>query len=297
MAGRIGRRWLANVLAQRTGPWRALRTIAIAAGVGLVAASTSAAPGDLDPTFGTDGQVIESFGPSEERPSSAVLQPDGKIVVGGTVLAGGQSQFLVARFDATGALDPMFGSGGSVMTMGNGPNDQLAALLLQPDGKIVAVGLSAIVRYTSDGSLDPSFGTAGKVVFSIGPARGSPYGALLQPDGKIVVAGVAYDPAIMFALARFEADGSVDTAFGVNGEVLSDVSPSFDSGLSTALQPDGKVLLAGTCAFQFSSLATTRTELSTPVSAAAGPCSEDSRVIRGRWHSSPTARSGRGRRQ
>ena len=92
---------------------------------------------------------------------------------------------------------------------------------------------------------------AGKVLSTIGPARGSPYGALLQPDGKIVVAGVAYDPATLFALARFEADGSVDTAFGVNGEVLSDVSPSFDSGISTALQPDGKVLLAGTCAFQF----------------------------------------------
>jgi uncharacterized delta-60 repeat protein len=96
----------------------------------------------LDPTFGTDGQVIVSFGPSEERPSSAVLQPDGKIVVGGTLFGGGQSQFLVARFDATGALDPTFGSGGSVTTMGNGPNDQLRALLLQPDGKVVAVRAS-----------------------------------------------------------------------------------------------------------------------------------------------------------
>ena len=63
------------MLAQRKVRWPWLGMIAIAAGLGLVApASTSAAPGDLDPTFGTDGQLIVSFGPSEERPSAAVLQ-------------------------------------------------------------------------------------------------------------------------------------------------------------------------------------------------------------------------------
>jgi uncharacterized delta-60 repeat protein len=122
-----------------------------------------------------------------------VLQPDGKIVVAGSSKSGSQALFAVVRYKKDGSLDPSFGSGGIAKTA-IGSLDGAAAVMLQQDGKIVAVGDGssgfALARYNANGTLDPSFGSGGKVKAGFGRGSGaSPNAAALQRDGRIVVAG------------------------------------------------------------------------------------------------------------
>lgn len=226
--------------------------VAVVAMVAPLSSMTLAEPGDLDPSFGIGGTVVASVGPHDERGQAVVLQPDGKIVVGGMLHDGSQGFALLARFNQDGTFDTTFGNSGSV-TLAHGIQASISALVLQPDGKIVAAGTTftatendiLLVRYHSDGSLDPSFGVGGIVVSGTGPGHGAVYEMLRQPDGKILVAGQASDTTIMFALARFESDGNADSAFGVGGEVFTDVGPFGDAAFAMALQPDGKIVLAG----------------------------------------------------
>ncbi len=136
----------------------------------FLSADSRAAPGDLDPTFGNGGKVITDFG-SGESANAIVLQPDGKLIVaGGTNALTGD--FLIVRYNGNGSLDTSFGNGGRVST-DFGAVDRAAAVVLQPDGKIVAAGNSSssgfsfrdlvLARYNADGSLDSTFGNGGKV--------------------------------------------------------------------------------------------------------------------------------------
>jgi len=138
-----------------------------------------AAPGNLDPTFGMGGKVTTAVG-TEDRGNAMVLQPDGKIVVGGRTRPGAtRYDFALARYNADGSLDTSFGTGGTVLTSLNratAPEDEILALVLQPDGKIIAVGSAraasgafistGIVRYNPNGSLDSSFGNGGIVLIN-----------------------------------------------------------------------------------------------------------------------------------
>ena len=96
-------------------------------------------PGDLDPTFGGDGIVTTPFGNLQDA-KAVVIQPDGKIVVAGGNQGSGFSDFCLARYEPDGALDPSFGVSGKVTTDFDGNSDAAEALLLQPDGKLVAAG-------------------------------------------------------------------------------------------------------------------------------------------------------------
>ena len=203
------------------------------------------ADGSLDLTFGTGGKVITEFGDSDAA-SALVLQPDGKILVAGGTTASGNTTFALARYASDGSLDPTFGAGGLVTTdFGNG--EEAFALALQPDGRIVAAGGSAIgrgalalARYTPDGNLDPTFGSGGTVTTDFGAADAASALAL-QPDGKIVVTvgALASNQDTGSVLARYTSDGSLDVTFGAGGKVDAD----FVSAL--ALQPDGKIVAAG----------------------------------------------------
>src|SRR6266550_2463262 len=191
----------------------------------LVKAQAAAAstPGSLDPTFGNGGKVLTDLGVGAGVPSDAVLQPNGDIVVSGG--------FGVARYLPTGKLDTTFGTGGLAST-GFVGGESGTGVALQPDGKIIWVG--------SQGN--PSFGTGGQasVEFFAPPMQGAQEFAgavLVQPDGKILVAGSARQGQIRFApiqgaLARFNANGTLDTSFGTGGKILS------SSGGITALGLD-----------------------------------------------------------
>jgi uncharacterized delta-60 repeat protein len=206
------------------------------------------ADGTLDPTFGSGG-IVE--GPAGTAIAVA-LQADGKIVAAGTV----SNQISVARYNADGSLDPAFGSGGVVTTAASGFGSEAKALVLQPDGKIVIGGDSSngfqtqftLVRYDANGSLDATFGTGGVVTTQVGAASSSIDGLALQPDGKIVAGGDAVKNSLAVpGLARYNADGSLDSTFGSGGIVTTPVVAGQSvSGGPLALQPDGKIVAVAT---------------------------------------------------
>ena len=215
--------------------------------------------GTLDTTFGGDGRVTTAFEQSgNDGPAQAVaLQPDGKIVAAGYTPS---VEFALARYLPDGSLDATFGDGGKVTTdigalLGIlGANARASAVLLQPDGKIVAVGGNFFVRYLADGSLDASFGEGGVTTIRQRPLEGTfeLFAAALQPDGKIVAVGSVnnlnasptFPFVVSFALARVLPDGGFDTSFGIDGLVKTDVALNADLR-AVALQPDGKIVAAG----------------------------------------------------
>src|SRR5262249_52822847 len=109
--------------------------------------------GGLDPSFGTGGKVLSSFGPSEDDASGAALQADGKIVAVGQDSTGNalplfQSQFAVARYNQNGSLDSSFGSGGSVLTQIRNLSSA-EAVAIQTDEKIVVAGFTLLPNSTN----------------------------------------------------------------------------------------------------------------------------------------------------
>ena len=145
-------------------------------------------------------------------------------------------------------LDPTFGPGGSVLTSFTGVVAG-RALAIQTDGRIVAVGQSGslqhldvtLARYRTNGTLDPAFGSGGRVVttFDQGTAAEA---VAVQPDGKLVVGG----GEARFLVARYLSDGTLDPTFGSGGSVTTDMTPAIDFVSSIVIQPDGKILAAGT---------------------------------------------------
>jgi uncharacterized delta-60 repeat protein len=158
---------------------------------------------------------------------------------------------LIRVLAAGGDLDPTFGTGGKVTTdFGN--FEQANALIIQPDGKIVVVGVAspgnidfALARYETDGSLDSSFGVAGKVVTDFG-FDDNAVAVALGPNNKIAVTGVLFQggPEADFGVALYNSDGSPDGAFGNNGKVITDFG-GLDEANAVAVQADGKVVAIG----------------------------------------------------
>src|SRR5438132_1267615 len=99
----------------------------------------------------------------------------------------------------------------------------------------------------SPGDLDPSFGASGKVTTLIGRGADVAYGVAIQADGKVVAAGTAHLKATRrdFALARYDASGTLDPTFGQGGIVTTDFAGGDDIGYALAIQADGKIVLAG----------------------------------------------------
>ncbi len=157
-----------------------------------------------------------------------------------------------------GLLDPSFGGGDGMATaafanaQGVPLDAHAAGVALQPDGKILIAGSVGsrfvVVRYGPGGGVDRSFGDAGKAGIGF-PGRPTAAAIALQPNGKILVAGTAFFGS-RFAVARFEVDGSADPTFGGDGSLTTLVSPSQNAeATSIALQPDGKIVVAGTAQF------------------------------------------------
>ena len=217
----------------------------------------SAASGDLDLSFGVGGKVTTAIGTKDDIGYSVALQPDGKIIVAGyTINASNIADFALARYTAGGALDTGFGTGGKVTTDFIGKDDFGYSMAVQPDGKIVVAGFTmnasgvadfALVRYTATGALDASFGTGGKVTTDFSGRGDFGYSVALQPDGKIIVAGytVTVTGNACFALARYTANGALDTGFGTGGKVTTGFGGGNAVGFSVALQGDGKIVVAG----------------------------------------------------
>jgi uncharacterized delta-60 repeat protein len=217
---------------------------------GLLAGAVSAAQGDLDPTFGRGGKVITDFGASEIGLSIA-HQPNGKVVV-----AGGDN-FAVARYTGRGELDPTFDGDGKVTT-DFGRYEAATDVAIQPDGKIVAVGRAfnpavaldfAVARLNGDGSLDQTFGAGGRLLTTFtSESIEDAEAVVLQSDGKIVVAGrvrIPPAPTLEFGLARYLPNGTLDPSFDGDGLVITPITGDNDELMDVAVQPDGKIVAAG----------------------------------------------------
>lgn len=227
--------------------------------------------GSLDTSFDSDGKQTASFAPGDNYDSATAVgfEPDGKIVVGGWADMGAGSgglQFAVARFNTNGSPDTSFdGDGKQTTAIASGDNtDTIYALRTQTDGKIVVGGYSSfsagsgglqfsLARYNVNGSLDLSFDTDGRQSTSIAPGDGpdSVHALGLQPDGKIVVSGKASMGAgfggYQFALARYNANGSLDSSFDGDGKQTTGIATADNEDVSNSLGilPDGRIVAGG----------------------------------------------------
>jgi uncharacterized delta-60 repeat protein len=161
-----------------------------------------------------------------------------------------------SRGNATGSLDQTFGAAGVVLT-GFRPNslDGALAVLVQPDGKIVAAGRTrttptydfALARYLPNGTLDPTFDGDGLVSTHVTDQHDLAVALALQRDGKIVAGGYTVHPAdstLDIAVARYNADGSLDATFDGDGVMFGRTPERHEFVGEVEVLPDGKLLLA-----------------------------------------------------
>jgi uncharacterized delta-60 repeat protein len=217
--------------------------------------------GRLDRTFGRGGKVVTDFGSHSDDGADAIaIQRDGKIVLGGATsrTEDAPNDWALVRYTANGRLDRSFGVGGKLRTDFGTEIDDVAALAIQGDGKIVAAGESAsdfaLARYLQDGTLDPSFGAAGKVLteFDSRESVDGPVAVVVQSDGKIVAGGSSADDRgdfpgpDDFVLVRYTPQGRLDESFGQAGIALTDFgAQTSDEAWALAIQRDGKIVAAG----------------------------------------------------
>ena len=266
------------------------------------------ANGTLDQTFGTGGLATTTFGNALQGAQAVLVQPDGKILVGGQVLFGGRPPRDIgglARFNSNGSIDTTFGTGGQELVPNSNPvlgsvigvtalgldaNGDIftlpSHLEFSPAGQPVTLTPAAITSTSLGGNVVflPSGGFV--VATTAGSSRSSDHdvqvtrfnpdgttastatgvdyagqnGALAATDSAASVAIQANGQAVVdgshvesgqasstsvFGLARFNADSSLDAAFG-SGGVLTTTIQGSDSAALTFIQPDGKILAVGT---------------------------------------------------
>jgi uncharacterized delta-60 repeat protein len=210
--------------------------------------------GHLDPTFGSNGVVRTS--PDEFSQARALaLQADDKLVVVGCSAPDNSCNIgVVVRYNPDGSLDTTFAENGVMKLTPKDSSDidfDFEAVLVQPDHKIVAAGRHdfrsardlVVVRLNEDGSLDDTFGKNG--VANGGTGVDLVNGIARQPDGKLLVSGWTFN--ITFLLARFDANGSLDRTFADDGTVEAAIDID-NTGARVVVQPDGRLVLAGTAA-------------------------------------------------
>ena len=228
--------------------------------------------GPFDPSFGTAGKVTTPIGTIDDEIFSIAIQPDGKLVAGGFSTKGGQEEFALARYNTNGTPDTAFGTAhnGIVTTAIGASDDEVHAIAIQPDGKLIAAGftgipnpsqlstenLFALVRYNADGTLDPSFGKNGIVTTTIGDNDDEIFALAVQSTGRVIAAGFTGSGSggnirKQIALVGYNADGTPDTTFGtahtgiVTTAIQTPPGNPDDEIFSLAVQPDGQLVGAG----------------------------------------------------
>lgn len=211
------------------------------------------ADGSIDTTFGSGGKVVTSFGSQSDTAYAVVVQPDGKIVVGGHANTATRGiDFALARYETSGALDASFGNNGQVVTpiRALDSRDSIYALALQTTGgevKIVAVGGEGdfiATRYNANGSVDAGFVIGQQPDGAFGSVIGAARAVIVTPENKLVIAGhIGHD----FALLQLTEDGIPDASFGGGaGRVITQVSTTnWDEAHAVVRQADGKLVVGG----------------------------------------------------
>ncbi len=230
--------------------------------------------GKDDTTFGNQGifSIQLANGDTETRRSAPVdikSCPDGRIVVGAGVITSGGEALRFLRLLPTGARDKTFGTEGIVglRPCRHSNTSALSAMAVGPDGKIVGTGQvnggiqdrarCALVRLQRDGSFDTSLGNGGIIKTQssqiVPPGKSISETAARQPDGKFVVAGQAtnVNGDLIWAIARFLADGKPDLPFGRGGSVQIDAKhpaatpDPHTRATSVSIDSSGRIVVAG----------------------------------------------------
>jgi uncharacterized delta-60 repeat protein len=242
----------------------------------MVAVARLAPDGTPDSSFSTDG--IAAFpglaGSTSAHAEAAVLDGDGRLLVGGTATIERSDHFLLARLLVDGTLDPTFGEGGVVTSPfpGTHPNgfdygEGLVDLLLLDGGRVLAVGsqvahgdiVPALALYDEDGVLDPTFGDGGLALVTdlLSADAGDvdehmPFAAALDAEGRILLGGSTVQGTnanhLHGTVLRLLDDGQLDATFGGgDGEALLEDADGFTrtEGRGLTVQPDGGILLTG----------------------------------------------------
>jgi uncharacterized delta-60 repeat protein len=208
----------------------------------------------LDPSFGVSGMRIVTFAasPFNIYINAMAVHSTGLIFVGGAIVNGTNTDFMLARFTSTGSY-----IGYTTTNIVTGFNSGYA-LAIQPDNKVVFAGSSggnfAVVRYNINATLDNTFGTNGKVITSYGTTGSfeEARSVALQADGKILVGGNTdiVGGSDDFAVMRFNPNGSLDNTFGSGGKTLVDINAgSSDLSSTMVVYPSGKIVVAGQANF------------------------------------------------
>lgn len=231
------------------------------------------ANGVRDTSFGSSGRAAADFPGKNDILNDMVLSSTGRILTVGysqNFNGSGSYQTSIACFTSSGALDTTFsGDGKATLTVGS-DHTMVEDMAVLPDGKILVVGNASVTplqtstdmllaKFNMDGTQDTTFGPngTGVVLTDFSPLsvaadrtddRG--HGLLIQPDGKIVSTGFVFEAAINeeshYAVSRHNADGTLDTTFGLNGIAIASLDAYRDYAYAGALQPDGKIVMAGT---------------------------------------------------
>jgi uncharacterized delta-60 repeat protein len=207
--------------------------------------------GTLDTTFDGDGEAVTVF-QANDRAYGVKLQADGKIVVSGSTNNNGA--MALARYKTDGGLDETFDTDGKVTTSFPSSTALAYNLAIQPNGKIIAAGYArtlhtdaALVRYNTDGSLDTTFGNNGSTTF--GTTSNEIFWDIHLKGDKIIGTGnrTLVSPAGPddFMMVRYNGNGTIDSNFGTSGVIYTDFNNTRDLGLTSAVQPDGKIVIAG----------------------------------------------------
>jgi uncharacterized delta-60 repeat protein len=183
---------------------------------------------------------------------SLLIQPDGRIVVGGGINNGINNVFAVSRFTENGLPDYSFNNTGTITTDFGANMDHLNAISLDSKGRITASGYSringkasfAVARYTSKGYLDDAFDEDGKKLIPLGPYDDFANSVIIQNDNKIVLTGFSYvGNGYDFSFVRLNEDGSFDDFFDEDGKLTGHL-PALNGNNDKLLQLSlGKLLV------------------------------------------------------
>ncbi|QDU28581.1 Bifunctional hemolysin/adenylate cyclase precursor [Anatilimnocola aggregata] len=214
--------------------------------------------GSLDTTFGAGaGYVTTDMGTTESSDDYDYLQglalaPGDKLVAVGRGYDYDGSSYTyfwaVAQYDADGALDPAFSGDGKAEVLSDG---SATSVVVTPSGAIAIAGYNyssdfEVVQLTSAGALDPSFDSDGRVSIDFSGSDDRANTIRAQADGKLVLGGHAYSGAgYDFAVARLNANGSLDTSFSSDGKVTIDFGSTEDVGLALALSATDEITISG----------------------------------------------------
>ncbi|MFI3187362.1 MAG: hypothetical protein QX198_15415 [Methylococcaceae bacterium] len=197
-----------------------------------------------------NGAIITDFG-SYDTGNYVFTQADGKITVMGITSGTSSDDLAIARYNSNGSLDTTFDTDGKLIASATMTINAIRPLT---DGKFITVGVNsgdfAVARYNSDGNLDNTFGTDGKVTTSVYSSKDVAYAVAVQADGKLLVAGNGDNSNELFAATRYNIDGSLDTSFSGDGKYYHSNFSGYASAV--AMQPDGKIILAGNMGSNFS---------------------------------------------